>query len=159
MNMPKVRPVPIKTKDKGFFRATWTWIRLTRKWEVIEEYRYTLKDGTTVLIPEGFIFDGASIPKLLRGILSPTGLLFIPGLLHDYAYKHNQLLMTGLGKQIKSYMPNAGKMFWDKMFREEANRVNGMSAINWAAWSGLFVGGHFTWWQHRRRQKKHFQAP
>ena len=157
MNMPKVRPVPIKTKDKGFFRATWTWIRSTRKWEVIEDFYYTLKDGTTVLIPKGFIFDGASIPKLLRGILSPTGLLFIPGLLHDYAYKHNQLLMVGIGKQIKSYMPKAGKMFWDKMFREEATRVNGMGAINWAAWSGLFVGGHLTWWQHRRRQKKHFQ--
>jgi hypothetical protein len=119
----------------------------------MEEFLYTLKDGTTVLIPRGFIFDGASIPKLLRGLLSPTGLLFIPGLLHDYAYKHNQLLMIGTGKQIKSYMPNAGKMFWDKMFREEATRVNGMGAINWAAWSGLLVGGHLAWWNHRRKDE------
>jgi len=159
MNMPKVRPVPIRTKDKGFFRATWTWIRSTRKWEVIEDFYYTLKDGTTVVIPMGFVFDGASIPKVLRGILSPTGLLFIPGLLHDYAYKHNQLLMVGTGKQIKSYMPNAGKMFWDKMFREEATRVNGMGAITWAACSVLFIRAHLTLWQHILRQTKYLQAP
>ena len=150
MNMPKIKPVPIKTKDKGFFKATWTWISSTRKWEAIEDFYYTIKDGTIILIPKGFIFDGASIPKALRIFLSPTGLLLIPGLLHDYAYKYNELLESGIGSERKSYMPKAGKMFWDKMFREEATRVNGMSAINWAAWSGLFVGGHLAWWKHRR---------
>lgn len=150
MNMPKIKPIPIRTRDKGFFKATWAWIILTRKWEVLEDYHYTLKGGTIVLIPKGFIFDGASIPKAMRTFLSPTGLLFIPGLLHDYAYKHNELLMVGLNGTILAYKPKAGKMFWDKMFREEATRINGMSAINWTAWSGLFVGGHLAWWKHRR---------
>ena len=49
-NMPKIKPVPIKTKDKGFFKATWTWMTSTRKWEVIEDFYYTLKDGTKILI-------------------------------------------------------------------------------------------------------------
>lgn len=152
MNMPKIKPLPIKTKDRGFLKATWLWMTSTRKWEVLEDYHYTIKDGTTALIPKGFIFDGASIPKALRAILSPTGLLFVPGLLHDYAYKYNELLMVGLGGTLLPYKPKSGKMFWDKMFREEATRVNGMGAINWAAWSGLFIGGHLSWWKHRRKE-------
>jgi hypothetical protein len=150
--MPKIEPVPIKTKGKGFFRSTWLWLRSTRKWEVLEDFLYTLKDGTTVVIPKGFIFDGASIPKALRMILSPTGLLLIPGLLHDYAYKYNELIEGGVGSERKAYKPGAGKMFWDKMFREEATRVNGMAPINWAAWSGLFVGGHLAWRKHRKNK-------
>lgn len=151
MKMPVVKPVPIKTKDQGFFRGLWRWVVYTRKWEVVEDFHYTLKDGAEVVIPKGFIFDGASIPKFFRTLLSPTGLLFIPGLLHDYAYKYNRLEGVKVNGNRYPYKQNAGKMVWDKMFREEATRVNGMAPINWAAWSGLFVGGHFSWWGHRRK--------
>jgi hypothetical protein len=152
--MPIVEAVPIKTKDRGFFKATWVWLTVTRKWEIKESWRYKLKNGVTIIIPAGFIFDGASVPRTFRQFLSPTGLLFIPGLLHDYAYKHNeliQLVIKGSAALTMPYKSGAGKMFWDKMFREEANRVNGMAPINAAAWSALFIGGHFTWWGHRKK--------
>lgn len=151
MKMPIVKPVPIATKNVGFFRGVWRWLSSTRKWEVVEDFYYDIKDGTRIVIPKGFIFDGASIPKALRSFLSPTGLLFISGLLHDYAYKYNRLEGVKVNNKRYPYKQNAGKMFWDKMFREEGTRVNGMAPINWAAWSGLFVGGHLAWWGHRRR--------
>jgi hypothetical protein len=44
----------------------------------------TLKDGTEIILPADFELDGASIPRIFWGILSPVGLLLIPGLIHDY---------------------------------------------------------------------------
>ena len=49
-------------------------------------------DGTEYVIPAGFTFDGASIPKFLRSFFSPVGVLLIGGLVHDYAYKYTTLL-------------------------------------------------------------------
>ena len=50
-----------------------------------------------IVIPKGTIVDGASVPLpwlvsfLTFGILRPTGILLIPSIVHDYAYKHGCL--------------------------------------------------------------------
>ena len=52
------------------------------------DYNYKLNDKEFV-IPAGFKFDGASIPKFLRTFFSPVGVLLIGGLVHDYMYKYS----------------------------------------------------------------------
>lgn len=37
-------------------------------------------------VPEGFIVNGASVPKFLRDIISPTGEMFRASVPHDYFY-------------------------------------------------------------------------
>lgn len=50
------------------------------KWGLMEDYTgYT---GFTV--PAGYITDGASVPRFLQNIFSPTGKLFEPSIIHDY---------------------------------------------------------------------------
>jgi hypothetical protein len=90
--LPKLRPQIIKTKNVHYITALWRWITSIRKWEVLEEWCYVLPDKTRVIIPEGFIFDGASILKPFWAILSPVGLLLTLGLIHDYAYQYDPLL-------------------------------------------------------------------
>ena len=89
--MPTMRPIIIPTKDRGFFGAIWLWLWTSRKWEIAEDWYFSLND-TEYKIPAGFIFDGASIPKYFWNWLSPIGVLLMPGLIHDYLYANENLL-------------------------------------------------------------------
>jgi hypothetical protein len=55
-----------------------TW-KDTTTWQLEKEFK--LLD---VKIPKGYVTDGASIPRLFRGIFSPTGRYFGAAILHDY---------------------------------------------------------------------------
>jgi hypothetical protein len=67
------------------------WLLSTRNWEITKDWHYTI-DGEDYVIPAGFSFDGASIPKFMRTFFSPVGVLLVGGLVHDYAYKYKTLL-------------------------------------------------------------------
>lgn len=56
-----------------------------------KDFYYTI-NGEKYVIPAGFTFDGASVPKFLASFLSPVGVLLIGGLIHDYGYKYKTLL-------------------------------------------------------------------
>ena len=76
----------IKTAGKGFWGAIWMWITGTRHWEVADDWSFTI-EGQKYIIPAGFKFDGASIPKFLHTWLSPTGVLLMRYFAHADAYK------------------------------------------------------------------------
>ena len=100
-NMPKMQPVPIATASKGFWGGILMWLLTTRKWQICEDFHYSLK-GEDYVIPAGFEFDGASVPKFLATFLSPVGVLLMGGLVHDYGYKHATLKKkdgTSIGPQ------------------------------------------------------------
>ena len=44
-----------------------------------KDWNFSL-NGENYVIPKGFVFDGASVPKFLASWLSPTGVLLIGGL-------------------------------------------------------------------------------
>ena len=75
-NMPKMMPIPIATKDKGFWKGIFLWLLTVRQWEIYEDFYFTL-EGEDYKIPKGFQFDGASVPKFLAMWLSPTGVLLM----------------------------------------------------------------------------------
>lgn len=57
-------------------------------WEVMNDYEVTLSIHITLTIPKGFIFDLASIPRYLWGIIAPFELSIVAPLVHDYMYYH-----------------------------------------------------------------------
>ena len=69
---PHMKPIPIKTKGKGFWKGILMWLLGTRQWEIVKDFNYSL-GGSQYVIPAGFKFDGASIPKFLHTFLSPVG--------------------------------------------------------------------------------------
>ncbi len=154
LNMPKLHPIPIETKNQPFYIRLWRWITTIRKWELLEDWQYTLRDGTSILIPQGFKFDGASIPRPLWGLLSPVGLLLIPGLIHDYAYKFDELIaVTGQGDRVP-YKPQAGRNFWDRLFLDVAIDVNGFALIDTLAWAAISLFGWIPWKKRREQELK-----
>ena len=145
-DMPILRPVPIQTKGCGFFKRVWRWFSSRREWELIDDYSY-LHKGVRLFIPKGFIFDGASIPRPFWWILEPTGLLLIPSIFHDYAYQHDYLWHM-LPEGPAMWKRGAGKAFWDKLFLEIGEAVNGVHFANRVAWLSVTVGGWWAWQGH-----------
>jgi hypothetical protein len=48
--------------------------------------KHTLSNGVEIIVPINYISNGASIPKLLRGIYSQQGVYIMPSIIHDYLY-------------------------------------------------------------------------
>lgn len=144
--MPVLKPLPIKTKDKGFFKGIIMWLLGVRHWELAEDFHYKLNDKAYV-IPAGFKFDGASIPKFLHTFFSPVGVLLMGGLIHDYAYKYETLLL----KNKKDTLGVISQKRADEIFRDININVNGFYVMNYLAYYSLRLGGFVAWNGHRKR--------
>ena len=147
-DMPHMKPIPIPTKGKGFWKAIWMWLTGSRHWIVAKDFHYTL-DAVEYVIPKGFQFDGASIPKFLHTWLSPTGVLLMGGLVHDYAYKYATLKRKGKGTWGKMTQKEA-----DVIFRDINIEINGFKFLNYLAYWALRLGGFVAWNGHRKATKK-----
>lgn len=160
INMPIISPVPIKSRGTGFFRGLWTWATEKRSWRVEEEYLLYF-EGRDYIIPKGFVFDGASIPKLLQSFISPTGLLFIPALFHDYGYKESGYAFEDFTIDpktqctwIKVYpFEFRTKSQIDGVFKRMNTKINGVATLSNIAWLGVKFGGGFAWRGHRNVPK------
>ena len=148
-SMPDLRPLPIKTKGKGFFKAIVMWLLGTRNWELTNDFTYVL-NGNKYVIPAGFKFDGASIPKFLRTFFSPVGVLLIGGLVHDYAYKYETLLR----ENKRDTLGKISQKRADEIFRDININVNGFYLMNYLAYWSLRLGGFVAWNGHRKRNVK-----
>ena len=144
--MPKLQPVPILTKGKGFWKGIVMWLLSTRNWILTDDWKYNI-DGTEYVIPAGFQFDGASIPKFLRTFFSPVGVLLIGGLVHDYAYKYKTLLEVNKKKTMGELTQKRA----DEIFRDINIIVNGFYSMNRLAYWSLRIGGFVAWNGHRKR--------
>jgi hypothetical protein len=142
---PELKPLPIKTKGKGFWKGIVMWLLSTRNWEITKDWKYTI-DGTEYVIPAGFTFDGASIPKFL----TPVGVLLIGGLVHDYAYKYKTLLEVNKKKTMGELTQKRA----DEIFRDINIIVNGFYTMNYLAYWSLRIGGFVAWNGHRKRNAK-----
>ena len=147
--MPKLRPIPIPTAGKGFWGAIWMWLMGTRHWEVADDWAFRI-GGEGYILPQGFQFDGASIPKFLHTWLSPTGVLLMGGLVHDYAYKYETLLRSGQ----KETMGVIDQKKADEIFRDINIEQNGFHFLNNLAYWALRIGGFMAWNGHRKRNCK-----
>src|SRR5210317_2250180 len=147
--MPHLKPLPIKTKGKGFWKGIAMWLLSTRNWELVQDWKYNM-NGTEYIIPKGFQFDGASIPKFLRTFFSPVGVLLIGGLVHDYAYKYKTLLEANKKKTMGDLTQKKA----DEIFRDINIVVNGFYTMNYLAYWSLRLGGFVAWNGHRKRDAK-----
>jgi len=144
--MPTMKPLSIPTKGVGFLKGILMWIATSRKWQITKDWKYSL-NGVEFVIPKGFIFDGASVPKFFRSWLSPMGVLLMGGLVHDYGYKYQTLTFSNK----KSTNGIKTQKWMDETFRDINISVNGFFVLNYLAYYGLRLGGFMAWSTHRKR--------
>ena len=144
--MPHMKPIPIETKDKGFWKGIWMWLMGVRQWEICDDFHYQLH-GEKYVIPKGFQFDGASVPKFLAMWLSPTGVLLMGGLVHDYAYKYATLQKDNKKRTNIGHMSQKEA---DIIFRDICIEVNGFKLLNYLAYWSLRLAGFVAWNGHKK---------
>lgn len=181
LKMPKLRPVMIPTEEHNLLMRHMVWMHSVRKWTLEKDWEYPLpksnawdKTIRTIVIPKGFQFDGASIPRPLWGILHPSGLLLIPALVHDFAYRcgflweilEEKRIVEGsegdippeniIARKIVEEKPGKVRRYeldrkgWDKLLRKIGADINGMSLMNFAAYLAVRGFGCFAWKKHRK---------
>ena len=146
--LPHLQPIKISTKGKGFWKGIVMWLLSTRNWKITKDWKYRM-NGNEYIIPAGFQFDGASIPKFLRTFFSPVGVLLVGGLVHDYMYKYSALKRTGKGGLLLVDQKKA-----DQIFRDINIEVNGFYFMNYLSYWSLRLGGWVAWNGHRKRNEK-----
>lgn len=160
MKYPKLEPVPIHTKGLSFFMKIWVWLFSVRKWKVVEDWEFdtTLDNRSiTVFIHKGFVFDGASIPRPLWWLLSPIGVLLIPGLVHDYVYRYRYITFIDKKTRIKNRIYNSDHKYWDLLFRDVSVQINECNVISYGAWIALLVFGKSAWKKNRKIEQKRIE--
>lgn len=108
-------------------------IDLQRKVDGLKLFKLTKEhiddDFPDYPVPEGFIVNGASVPKFLRDIISPTGELFRASVPHDYFYS---------SKIVSRWKA-------DKIFRKIVLDDTGNHFLAWGAWAGVRCVGWRNW--------------
>lgn len=68
-----------------------------QNWIVQEDFHYvttSVRPGMEIIVPAGFVSDGASIPRFFWRRLPPFGLHFNAAIVHDWLYRHRPHLLT-----------------------------------------------------------------
>jgi len=156
--MPLMQPLPIPTINQpGGLMKLLVMLYEVRRWSVKKNWTFTYQpegeNAVEIIIPKGFRFDGASIPRPFWNLLSPIGLLLIPGLVHDYGYRHDQLWIINADGKVEAWNKGAGKDFWDNVFLCVGKQVNGFALIDKLAWVALKIGGQGSWDSNRWRNE------
>ena len=146
--MPALRPIAIPTFNRPWREQIEAWLFSgPRDWEIVEDWEFQLPgDRPTIIIPKGFVFNGASVPRLLWPLLSPTGLLLIPALIHDFSYDYRYLWQKDSDGNVSKYLEGAGnEEDWDALFEVVGKHVNDMPIVDWLAWLAVSLFGDPSW--------------
>jgi len=139
--MPKLRPLPMVDGAPH------------REWELLEDWILDFTTiGTRFFIPKGFIFNGASVPRVFSNIYPATGYLFIAALIHDFLYQHGyylEVLPPEAGGTTDKVMVTKAES--DQIFKDISNWLYAKHSIKTGiANIALKIGGFFSWNKYRK---------
>ena len=121
-----------------------------KKWRVTESYRFYSGDylsGLYVEVPEGFITDLASIPRLLHWLVPKVGKDSAASVMHDVIYRTgvmtSSVIVDGVEHVVDTPVSQgmADSMFHQAMVALKVGRwrrkilYHGVSIFGWIAWN------------------------
>lgn len=157
-NMPILKPLPILTANQDdTLDKLIVMIFSIRKWQLQKAFVFEHR-GRHFVIPAGFEFDGASIPKILWAIVSPVGLFLIPGLIHDFGYRYNGIFVLNEQSEPVWDTSISNQEEWDDLFQDIGDDVNQFPLLNAIANFALWLGGFAAWtnWRDEKLPKPEF---
>lgn len=112
----KIEPMPVNGLfDKRYFR-------------LYEDFKINIiydNDKIAVIIPKGFVFNGASVPRLLRYFTQSVGILLEYSLVHNYMYEYGLLKLEN-----KKVLPISTRKLADQIFRDSIEKTIGKFTVN-----------------------------
>ena len=116
-------------------------------------YKWIDKLIYKVVVPEGFLFDGASIPRLFWTLLglTPHGDMDGPALIHDFIYHYQGQLPAGsvFCRQGGEWVPLTEpipKSMADNLLETLCVRMGVVGSVrSWLVWAAVAAFGGFAW--------------
>ena len=106
------------------------------RWRLLADFRYySALLGRIVTIPQGFLTDFASVPRL------PLMFWLVGDTAHPAAVVHDYLYRTRASSRAVA----------DAVFREAAELGKEPAWRVWCMWAGIRAGGWWTWYRIGRR--------
>jgi hypothetical protein len=97
-----------------------------KNWLLDAPLLYITKRGDDILVPDGFLTDFASIPRVLRSVIGDAAGPYAPAaVVHDFLYR------TGLVPRAEA----------DAIFREAMGELKIPRQKRWTMWLGVRLGG------------------
>jgi len=151
LHFPVVQALPTKIQ-KNFFKRLFGFVTYRRSWKVREDYCLWVPSlSAWIFLPNQFVFDGASVPKLLGGLFSPTGMLLLGAAPHDFGYRYKGLFHVDHMGCLK-FVPYTKKQL-DKIFKHLCSYESGMTKASSVATFTLGIAG-FTGWNQNRKENR-----
>lgn len=112
-----------------------------RRWRLLEPVAYAGGQGDRFLIPEGYVTDFASVPRIAVWLIPTYGRYTAPAILHDY------LITDGIPSGRVTSVDTDG------MFRRAMRELGVPGVRRWLMWCGVRWGALFNrrrradWWR------------
>lgn len=128
----------------------------SKRYKLVEVYKYTtnIYQGVPykIVVPKDFIYDGASIPRILWSLsgIRPDGLIRAAALVHDFLYRYRGRLPKGHSYywDIETWRDsNSGysRSESDKVFLELMGRAKISKVKRYLAYYAVRLFGRFSW--------------
>ncbi len=165
---PKYRRLAYHLEGLPWWQQITTNLTTPPRLELLEDWTIDLADGLRIVVPKGFVTDGASIPRILWPIIPPFGPLLEGAILHDFGYQHGYLLARYYPEQVYNLASMAmryrypdiftdtipvyiGKpqRFFDELLRHVAIEFSGATVQAEVAFRALLIFGGNAWARYR----------
>lgn len=127
-------------------------------YELVHDYMIHVSGYGHLWLPAGFRSDLASTPRptwLCGG--RPDGLFLIPGLYHDWYYRHGgveeRVSMQSERGRWTVTLGDGTRAWGDRLFRDLALEVGGLRVPAYAAWAALRLCGGIAWRQNAKYRR------
>lgn len=148
---PDISPIRKNLNDESPLKRFFQWrtgrrhFRFNKEWIVWVEYLQIW-----VKIPEGFVFDGASVPKAFHSFINSIDAMFYGSILHDFIYRTDQLIFCDddhFGDWI--LLEDIGKVKADNILFQFSKQMEGIVLPNAVGYGVLAVLGWIAWGKAR----------
>lgn len=102
-------------------------------WRVLSSFRYYLGEKYSeqwVMIPAGYLTDGASVPRMLWNLIPPWGSYGQAAVVHDYLCENLQIMVAGKPTAIT-------RTRCDEILNEAMTVLGVPAPLRWAIYHGV----------------------
>ena len=150
IHFPIQQPIYTPTPKRNLLQKFVNFITYRRKFKIRADYILWVPSlNRFIFIPEYFVYDGASVPKILNGIFNPTGMLLLGACPHDFGYRYQGLFFVNPSTREIQFS-TFSKPQLDEIFKDLCIHESKMKAASTVATFTLSLFGFLGWRENRK---------
>lgn len=130
VEFPEVKQMSLVHKHDSTSKQIWDWLTKRSTYRITEDYFLPIPMmNVWCFIPENFVYDNASIPRVFGFLLRPDGILAYGALPHDFGYRFGGLMLS-TGPDHPYTFTALSKSTIDDIFCDLNNKYQNLSYVN-----------------------------